>query len=343
MSEKNYSFDVPFSCGALRVGSDNRKLCRRRKQLRNTLGRVFVVNKYTKEPCIHFGLFGVPDTARAANQIHLVQPGEKLFLYVHGVKHLYGVYRAAGRPFREIEPNRGPWIGRSADQRHGWYPFRIEVEPVHAYREPLSLGDIEKLDVELSEYVIRARSSVVYIREESTAKIELALDKKNENSVPLRACVEKYQSKSTPTFDVDLAKGSKEEKLTFTVQSEIQKLEAGMQALQAFYPIRAVTGRNVWIDILAQDSGKSYVVVELKDEELQESIWNQVFHYTWILRSRLGPGTKVRAIVVCRDAEPKLAQAYNEIKRQLKEPDFLKVYKYFLEPTEFGFRELFEP
>lgn len=302
-----------------------------------------MVNKYTKDPCIRYGLFGVPDTARAANQIHLVQPGEKLFLYVHGVKQLHGVYRPSGRPFRELEPKRGPWIGRSADQKHGWYPFRIEVESVHAYREPLSLGDVEKMDVELSEDVIRARSSVVYLREESAAKIELALDKKNENSPPLRACVEKYPSKSTRTFDVESAKGSKEEKLTFTVQSEIQKLEAGMQALQAFYPLRAVTGRNVWIDILAQDSGKNYVVIELKDEELQESIWNQVFHYSWILRSRLAPGNKVRAIVVCRDAEPKLAQAYNEIRRQLRDPDFLKVYKYFLEPPEFEFKELSEP
>ena len=271
-----------------------------------------------------------------------MKPGEKLFLYVHGVKTLHGVYRALTPPFKEAQPEKGPWKGRAEDEKHGWYPFRIQVEPMQPYQEPLSLGEVEHLGVELNDDVFRARPSVVYIRDESATKLELALDKKNERIPTKKACLEKYPSQPTQHFDVDSARGSQEEKLTLKIQTEIEKLESGIQALQAFYPLRAISGRNVWIDILARDLANNYVVVELKTKELQESIWNQVFHYAWILRSRMGEGTKVRSIVICHDAEPKLAQAYRELKMQLREPNFLKVYRYYLEPPEFGFRELSE-
>jgi hypothetical protein len=301
--------------------------------------RVFVVNKVTVEVCIHYGLFGVPDTARAANQIHMVNPGEKLFLYVHGVKELYGVYRAIGRAFRETEPEKGPWKGREEDRKRGFYPFRIEVEPIHAYREPLRLGDVESLGVELNEDVFRARPSVVYIQDASAEKLELELDKRNQNVPFAPACEVKYPSKPTE-FALDSSKGSEEEKLTFLIQTAMDSIESGLQPIQAFYPLRAATGRNVWIDILARDQLKTYVVVELKTGELQESIWNQVFHYAWILRSRLIPGTKVRSIVVCKTAEPKLALAYSEMKEQLRDPGFVKVYKYYRSANELQFKEL---
>lgn len=304
------------------------------------MARVFVVNKYTLPHCIRYGLFGVPDTARAANQIHMVRAGEKLFLYEHGVKRIHGVYRALGNAFREQYPKKGPWNDREEDAKHGYYPFRIEVEPIVAYQEALTLGDVEALDIGFNEDLIRARPSVIYLPDEAARKLEMELDKRNQNVPQVRVHGEKYPSQPLPKFDLELSKGSPEEKFTFDVQVVMNTIEEGLQPVQAFYPLRATSGRNIWIDILARDSDKNFVVVELKTEDLEESIWNQVFHYAWILRSRLSRESKVRAVVICQTAEPKLEFAYQELKRHLREPEFLKVYKYYRTPTGLQFREL---
>jgi len=270
----------------------------------------------------------------------MVRPGEKLFLYEHGVKRIHGVFRALRNAFKEQYPEKGPWIGRREDAKHGYYPFRIEVEPIVAYQEPLALGDVETLNVGLNEDVFRARPSVVYITDEAATRLEMELDKRNQNIPQVVASKEKYPSQPLPSFDLQSSKGSPEEKFTFDVQLAMGTIESGLLPIQAFYPLRAASGRNVWIDILARDSDENFVVVELKTENLQESIWNQVFHYAWILRSRLSVGSKVRAVVICQSAEPKLELAYQELKRHLREPEFLKVYKYYRTPSELRFREL---
>jgi hypothetical protein len=269
-----------------------------------------------------------------------VRAGEKLFLYEHGVKRIHGVYRALGNAFREQYPEKGPWNDREEDAKHGYYPFRIEVEPAPRYQEPIALGDVEALDIGFNENVIRARPSVIYLADESAKKLEMELDKRNQSVPQVEAEREKYPSQPLPKFDLGLSKGSPEEKFTFDVQVVMGTIEDGLQPIQAFYPLRATSGRNISIDILARDSNKNFVVVELKTEDLEESIWNQVFHYAWILRSRLPTKSKVRAVVICQTAEPKLELAYQELKRHLREPEFLKVYKYYRTPTGLRFREL---
>jgi hypothetical protein len=292
--------------------------------------------------CIRYGLFGVPDTARAASQIQLVKPGEKLFLYVHGAKVLHGVYEAITQPFKEAEPKAGPWNDRSEDAKHGWYPFRIEVKPFEPFKEALSLGEVERLGIGLNEDVFRARPSVVYITEDSAEKLATALRSKNANVSRATACTEKYPSKPSSNYDLQLSKGSAEEKLTLSIQRSLGELEDGFQPLQSFYPLRSAGGRNVWIDILALDHANNYVVVELKREELQETIWNQVFQYAGILRSQLSVGSKVRTVVICADAEQKIALAYAELRSQLKDPTYLRVYKYREPPHQPRFQELYQ-
>lgn len=163
------------------------------------LARISLVNKHTLSQCLRFGLLGVPDTPKAATEIFRTNIGERLFLYVHGMKMLYGVYRIISPAFLEAQPEKGPWNQTKEDQRRGFYPFRLEFEPVRSYSQPLTLGEVEKLRVELNEEVIRTRPSVLYLRETSASKLELLLDKKNERIPFERIYAERYPSQRLPS------------------------------------------------------------------------------------------------------------------------------------------------
>src|SRR5437867_1064000 len=126
-------------------------------------GRIFLVDKVNFPICLKERLFGVPKNPRALSEILSVKPDDTLFLYVIGQKKLYGTYRAKGSPFTDREPKRGPWNRREFDAKKGYYPYRIEIEIVEPYSEGLDIREIESLNLGITENIIRAQHSVLFL------------------------------------------------------------------------------------------------------------------------------------------------------------------------------------
>lgn len=144
------------------------------------LGRIFVADEVNLAICRVAGLYGVPDSPRAARELSDVQSGELVFFYTTDSKRIYGVYRTKSLAFTEEHPERGPWNGRQKDKRMKFYPFRIEIEPVEAYEKPLGIGMLRRFGSGLTRQRIRRGSSVIYLDDKDTKKLEILLGQLNE-------------------------------------------------------------------------------------------------------------------------------------------------------------------
>jgi hypothetical protein len=144
------------------------------------LSRIFVLDEFNLEICQVTGLYGVPDTPRAARELADVRTGELVFFYTTDSKQIHGVYRTRSPAFMEQHPERGPWVKRSKDKRMKYYPFRIEIEPVKAYRRALGVGALRKFRQDFTQQRIRRGSSVVYLDETDTKKLRQLLSDLND-------------------------------------------------------------------------------------------------------------------------------------------------------------------
>ena len=85
----------------------------------------------------------------------------------------------------ESHPERGPWNRRKVDVRKGFYPYRIEIDPIEAYSRPLNLSMLEKNGLALKEQTIRRGSSVVYLDDIAFHKLVKLIEVVNQNSLRL--------------------------------------------------------------------------------------------------------------------------------------------------------------
>lgn len=130
-------------------------------------------------------LYGVPNSVRAAKQILSIEKGDFLLFYTVGTKEIHGLYRAVGKAFMEARPERGPWKGRPIDALRAYYPYRIEIEAVEAFSNPLRTVELRRKGLGLNENVIRRGSSVVYLDDVDTQKLVKLLERANRNSLRL--------------------------------------------------------------------------------------------------------------------------------------------------------------
>jgi hypothetical protein len=144
------------------------------------LGRIFVLDEMNRSICIVEGLYGVPDSPRAARELTDVEEGELAFFYTTDSKRIYGIYKTKSLAYIEEHPEHGPWIGRPKDKRFKFYPFRIKIEPTRAYQKPLGRSELRKIGRGLTDQRIRRGSSVINIDEKDTETLANLLAKIND-------------------------------------------------------------------------------------------------------------------------------------------------------------------
>jgi hypothetical protein len=143
------------------------------------VGRIFVVDEVNLAICRAVGLYGVPDSPRAARELAVVQNGERVFFYTTDTKRIYGVYRTKSTAFTEEHPEQGPWVGRPKDKRMRFYPFRVAIEAVEAYERPLGTMQLRRFRRGSSNQRIRRGSSVMYLDDKDTEQLTALLAKLN--------------------------------------------------------------------------------------------------------------------------------------------------------------------
>jgi hypothetical protein len=139
-----------------------------------------VVDEFNLAICQVSGLYGVPDTPRAARELADVRSGELVFFYTTDSKRIYGVYRTRSLAFTEEHPERGPWMNRLKDKRMKFYPFRVDIEPVKVYGKALGVGTLRKFGRGFTQQRIRRGSSVVYMDKTDTEKLSNLLSELNQ-------------------------------------------------------------------------------------------------------------------------------------------------------------------
>jgi hypothetical protein len=292
---------------------------------------IFLVNETNFPKCLKFSLFGVPDTSKAYGQINNVCSGEKLFVYIYGVKKIRGVYKATSDPFAEEHANRGPWLGSgSRAKEKGYYPYRVHVKILRNYPNGIDIDELEKLGTGIDENKFKGKS-VLYITDKQAEIIERTLEDKNPNEEPIET--EIFSSSPTREKNIFEFKGGFESQLQLLVQKNIEKLERGLSVIDTYYNVSAFLGYRGEIDILARDRSKNFVVVELKKDRLPKEIWSQLFGYSHAIWSTLAKDEDVgvRSIAVCKEISRDTLFAYSELRRLLEGSDLLKLFTYLLE------------
>lgn len=298
--------------------------------------RIFILDKHNHRICLENSLFGVPDSFRAISQIKTVKKGDVLFAYITKEKQLMGVYEADSSVFREAHPESGPWIGRTWDERKGFYPYRIRIKIVEPLSKGISLDELETMGIGIGENKFKG-NSVVSLTEEQAKVILETLRKKNAGYKTWEPLAKEFRS--TPIMPIsgfDFLEGE-EKQLQLLVQENISKLESGLSVFDTYYNVRDYLGKVGYegeIDILANDALRRFVVIELKRGKLPKYIWSQLFSYTYVIRNTLAKGSDVRAMAVCKDIGRETQYAYPELKRKLEDKNALKVFMYSLNVRE---------
>jgi predicted RNA-binding protein with PUA-like domain len=146
------------------------------------LGRIFVLDEVNLAICVVEGLYGVPDSPRAARELADVEEGESAFFYTTDSKRIYGIYKTTSLAYTEEYPEKGPWTARSKDRRFKFYPHRIRIEPVKAYQKPIAGSKLRKFGKGLTNQRIRRGSSVITIDEKDAEKLAKLLAEVNDCS-----------------------------------------------------------------------------------------------------------------------------------------------------------------
>ncbi len=304
-------------------------------------GRIFLVDKVNFPICLKERLFGVPKNLRALSEILSVKPSDTLFLYVIGQRKLYGIYRATGNPFTDSEPKRGPWNRRELDAKKGYYPFRLEIEVVEPYSEGLDIRAVESLNLGITENIIRARHSVLFLTDASVGTLTHSLEKKNLGHHKMNVGAPDFESLISSELHLREYLANPEARLQVIVQNSLSKLEPGLEVIHTYYPIDPRFGYDGEIDILANDQRGLYVVMELKDGPFERETWAQLFTYAWILKQSVAKEADVRTMAICSSLPNDALYSYYELKRRIRDPPYLKVYQYSLEPpTNISFAEI---
>jgi len=302
---------------------------------------VFVVDERNFKECIKYGLFGVPNTARAYSQILQVKQGDKLFVYIYGTKRFIGVYEASSDPFTEMSPEKGPWIGRRWDERHGYYPHRIKFKIVKNYRSSVGVEEIEDLDIEINRNTFNGRSAV-YITDYQREKLEEFLDKRNPGG-GVKSVVEEFSVNPT-VIDPFSLRGGLEARLQILIQRNMDKIEEGLQVVDTYYNLKSFLGYAGQIDILARDIRTNFVVIEIKGDDAPPEVWSQLFGYSHAIRSTLArkENVDVRSMLICKRLNLRTLYSYPEIKIIIKKPNMLQLFKYYLRPdfSSIDFKEV---
>ncbi len=289
---------------------------------------IFLVDYRNFQICVENELLGVPDTHRALSQIKAVHHGDQVFIYVYGRKEVYGVFSAKGQVFREQYPARGPWIGRTMDRKHHFYPNRIHMQITEDLPQPLSLDVLERLGIRENRF---KGMSVVYITDEEATKLTRELLRRNTGTTSsLRSRSSQFHSTPGLTKASDL--GKQEESLQLLIQDNIHLLNESLEVLQPYFNLKDQLGYRGEVDILAR-SNQDYVVIEVKPGILPKTIWNQVFTYTNVV-SNIFDNTVTRAIIICGEVTSRTRFAYHEIKLRLKTPTALRLFQYSKNDTD---------
>jgi hypothetical protein len=149
------------------------------------MGRILVLDDTNLPICQINQLYGVPNSSRAVKQLSAVKPGEPLLFYTTRSKRIYGVYRAESKAFLEPHPERGPWNSRQVDKRRGFYPFRIEIQPIEAYSQSLDMRELAKAGTGLTREAIAKGASVLYLDDNDIRALIRLLEKVNKNALRL--------------------------------------------------------------------------------------------------------------------------------------------------------------
>lgn len=288
---------------------------------------IFVVDEKNFWKCLQHKLFGVPNTTKAIGQIMNVKKGEKLFLYVFGKRKIFGIYEAITMPFREQQPERGPWIGRRYDEKHGFFPYRIEVDLFTEFAEGVPIEEVERKNIGINRYFFNGKS-VGYVTEYQAKIIEELLKEVNIKAVKMEISFARFPSNVTPLNPLEIHK-EKESILQVLIQQNIEMVEKGLKIVDSYFPVRGY-GWGGEIDILAKDMEKNYVIIELKMRKLPPQIWSQLLSYSYAIRNIFAKFEKVdvRTVAIGKGFEPKTLYVYPELKLLLKKPDLLRAFKY---------------
>ncbi len=304
-------------------------------------GRIFLVDKVNFPICLKERLFGVPRNFRALSEVLSVKPDDTLFLYVIGQRKLYGIYRAKGSPFTDSEPKRGPWNRREFDAKKGYYPFRVEIEIVESFSEGLDIREVELLNLGITENIIRARHSVLFLTDAAVSTLTHELEKKNAGRHKMNIGYPDFKSLISAELHLRESFANPEARLQVLVQNSLSKLEPGLELIHTYYPVDPRFGYEGEIDILANDSRGLYVVMELKDGALERATWAQLFTYAWILKQSVAKDADVRTMAVCGSLQRDALYSYYELKRKIRDPPYLRVFQYSLHPpTSISFSEI---
>ena len=198
---------------------------------------IFVVDETNFWKCIKNKIFGVPNTFKAISQIMNVKDGEKLFLYVFGKRKIFGVYKAKGDVFKEERPQNGPWVGRAWDKKHGFYPYRINIEVIKEYSEGVHIDDVQEKKIGITQSFFNGKS-VGYITDKQTEIIENLLEEANKNKPSLDVSFEKFDSHITPLNPFEVTREKKEAVLQLLIQNQIESIEQGLHIVDTYFPVR---------------------------------------------------------------------------------------------------------
>lgn len=289
---------------------------------------IFVVDETNFWKCLKNKIFGVPNNIKAFSQIMNVKDGDKLFLYVFKQRKIFGVYKAKNQVFKEENPQNGPWIGRGYDGKHGFYPYRTNIEIIKEYSEGVPIEEIENMKIGVTQSFFNGKS-VGYLTEKQTEIIETLLEEINKNKPSMEISFEKFDSHMTPLNASELLKEETEEALQLLVQQNLNSLESGLKILDTYFPIKGY-GWEGQIDILTKDKNKDYLIIELKLSNLEPEIWSQIFSYSTAIRNIYASeeGVDVRNAVIGKGFTIKTLHAYPEIKKLIKNKDSLKVFTF---------------
>ena len=288
---------------------------------------IFVVDEKNFWKCLQNKIFGIPATTKAVGQIMNVKKYEKLFLYVFGKRKIFGVYKAISDPFKEEKPERGPWIQRKYDEKHGYYPFRIKIDVENGFGIGLPIEELERRNIGITRSFFNGKS-VGYISEHQAEIIEDLLKEINIKKEKIEINFSEFPSNIIPLNPLEIYK-EKESILQVLVQQNIELIENEIKVVDSYFPVKGY-GWGGEIDILAKDKDQNYVIVELKIGNLPPQIWSQLLSYSYAIRNIFAKveNVNVRTVAIGKGFEQKALYAYPELKLLVKNPDSLKVFKY---------------
>lgn len=216
--------------------------------------------------------------------------------------------------------------------KEGLLSLQMETEIIEPLSEGLDIKEVESLNVGITENIIRARHSVLFPSDSAVSTFAHAFERKNSGKHRMNVGAPDFESLISSELHLREYLARPEATLQVQVQRNLSGLEPGLELIHTYYPMDPRFGYNGEIDIFANDKRGLYVVMELKDGPLVGDTWAQLFIYAWILKQSLAKNVDVRTMAICSSVPNDALYFYYELKRKLRDPPYLKVFQYLLQP-----------